>query len=33
MSSGYFENVINEVLTSTIYLIYMYKEDFALSNL
>ena len=33
MSSGLFENVIYKMCLQIIYLIYMYKEDFALNNL
>ena len=33
MCSGSFKNVINKMCLKTIYLIYMYKKDFALNNL
>ena len=33
MSLGLFKNIDNKVCLEIIYLIYMYKEDMALSNL
>ena len=33
MCSSLLKNVSNEMFTNHIYLIYIYKEDFALSNL
>ena len=33
MSSGSFRNVISKICLEIMYLIYMYKEDLALTNL